>query len=206
MAALALSASEPHVVAYTQQRPGPPDGWGGTFSQAMARTEPSSRARTEKWECLTIIFRYCTQGCHLNHGDCWLIPVSAASHPPSPVRLGPRRHLMAVAIVTLCVFLMPAVCVEHRSGEMRKKRKTLFLQACCNCQRNTRRDPARPRMLTVAVWWRKKTCVCQQLAHMFTHKCENKERIREEDMILLLAMAYADQWDNNNNNNNNNTL
>lgn len=41
-------------------------------------------------------------------GFCCLISASAASHPLSSIRSGPRRHLIAVAIVILCVFLRPA--------------------------------------------------------------------------------------------------
>lgn len=46
-------------------------------------------------------------GCHLNHGVYRLIPESSASHSPSSVRRGPRRILIAVSIVTLCVFIKP---------------------------------------------------------------------------------------------------
>ncbi|KAL1270154.1 hypothetical protein QQF64_032443 [Cirrhinus molitorella] len=54
--------------------------------------------------------RTCTRtgmGCHLNHGVYRLIPESSASHSPSSVRRGPRRILIAVSIVTLCVFIKP---------------------------------------------------------------------------------------------------
>lgn len=46
-------------------------------------------------------------GCHLNHRVYCLIPESSASHSPSSVHQGPRRILIAVSIVTLCVFIKP---------------------------------------------------------------------------------------------------
>lgn len=53
-------------------------------------------------------------GCHMIRGVYCLISVSAVSHPCSSVRSGPRRHLIAVAIVTLCVFLKPARSLVSR--------------------------------------------------------------------------------------------
>lgn len=63
------------------------------------------------WACMyeSAYVCMCTRiGCHMNHGVCCLISVSSVSHPHSSVRSSPRRHLIAVTIVTLCAFLKPA--------------------------------------------------------------------------------------------------
>lgn len=91
------------------------------------------------WACVyeSAYMCMCTRiGCHMNHGVCCLILLSAVSLPHSSVRSSPMRRLIAVTIVTLCAFLKPARSLVSPADSFLHAWPAVCREATCTLSQN----------------------------------------------------------------------